>query len=84
MLHDVLATSLADVSVQRHEGQARFASLDEWLRTDIRGWTLAEHIDDDQFARLRRKAKTRLSRFVGADGRIRFSTPALIAKATVA
>ena len=74
--------SFDDVAVVRHDGQARFASLDDWLYTEIRGWTLAEHIDDDQFARLRRAAATRLARFVGDDGSVRFAAPALIATAT--
>ena len=33
------------------QGQARFASLDEWLHTDIRGWTLSDDVDDEQFER---------------------------------
>jgi hypothetical protein len=57
-------------------------SLDEWLFTDIRGWTLAERIDDEQFARLRSRAAARLTQLVAADGRVRFPAPALIATAT--
>jgi ubiquinone/menaquinone biosynthesis C-methylase UbiE len=79
---DVLSGSFADVAVARHDGQARFASLDDWLYTEIRGWTLAELIDDEQYARLRRAAKTRLARFVTGDGSVRFATPALIARAS--
>ena len=48
--------------------QARFDSLDEWLHTDIRGWTLAEHIDDDQFARLQHGPPPGSQQFVGGDG----------------
>ena len=81
-LGDLLRTSFPDVAVERHEGQACFDSLDEWMHTEIRGWTLAEHVDDDQFARLRQRAATRLGRFVAADGRVRFAAPALIATAT--
>jgi hypothetical protein len=69
-------------TVEHHDGQACFNSLDEWLHTDIRGWTLAEHVDDDQFARVRERAGTRLNRFVGGDGRVPFAAPALIATAT--
>jgi SAM-dependent methyltransferase len=81
-LGDLLRTSFPDVAVEHHDGQACFNSLDEWLHTDIRGWTLAEHVDDDQFARVRERAGTRLNRFVGGDGRVRFAAPALIATAT--
>jgi SAM-dependent methyltransferase len=83
LIGDVLRQSFEDVTVVRREGQARFTSLDDWLYTEIRGWTLAEHIDDDQYARLRRVAATRLARFVTGDGAVRFAVPALIAAASV-
>jgi SAM-dependent methyltransferase len=79
---DVLRESFEDVTVVRHDGQARFTSLDDWLYTEIRGWTLAQDIDDDQYARLRRAAATRLARFVTGDGSVRFAAPALIASAS--
>ena len=82
-LGDLLRMSFSEVTVERHEGQACFESLDDWLHTEIRGWTLAEHIDDDQYARLRRAAATRLARFVTGDGSVRFAAPALIASASV-
>jgi ubiquinone/menaquinone biosynthesis C-methylase UbiE len=78
---DVLRQKFEDVTVVRHDGQARFTSLDDWLYTEIRGWTLAEHIDDDQYARLRRVAAMRLANFVTGDGSVRFAVPALIASA---
>jgi hypothetical protein len=81
-LEDLLRASLDDVVVQRRAGYARFASLEEWLHTDIRGWTLSEDVDDEQFERLRRAARERLAKFVGADGAVSFAAPALIATAT--
>ena len=81
-LGDLLRTSFPDVAVERHDGQARFASLDEWMHTEIRGWTLAEHIDDEQFARLCQRASAVLGGFVGDDDRVRFPATALIATAT--
>ncbi len=81
-LGDLMRQSFEDVAVDRHDGQARFTSLDNWLFTDIRGWTLAEHIDDDQYARLRRAAAARLAPFVTGDGSVQFAAPALIATAT--
>jgi ubiquinone/menaquinone biosynthesis C-methylase UbiE len=80
---EVLRQSFDDVTVVRHDGHARFTSLDDWLYTEIRGWTLAEHIDDDQYARLRRAAETPLARFVTADGSVEFAAPALVASASV-
>ena len=74
-LGDLMRPSFEDVRVIRREGQARFASLDDWLYTEIRGWTLSEHIDDEQFARLRASASERLAKFVGADGVVSFAAP---------
>lgn len=81
-LVDLLRPAFRGVTVERREGYACFASLDEWVSTDIRGWTLADHVDEAQFRRLRDTAATRLSRFVAADGSVRFAAPALIATAT--
>ncbi len=40
---------LADVRINTIEGTARFPSLDAWMYTDVKGWTLASVLDDDQF-----------------------------------
>jgi ubiquinone/menaquinone biosynthesis C-methylase UbiE len=81
-LEALLRASLGDVVVKRRAGYARFVSLEEWLHTDIRGWTLSEDVDDEQFERLRRAATERLAKFVGVDGVVSFAAPALIATAT--
>ena len=69
--------SPSNVTRVKHASLAR--RMDEHRHS---GWTLAEHVDDDQFAHLRERAATRLGRFVAADGRVRFAVPALIATAT--
>ena len=81
-LADLLRPSFPDVAVTRRAGVARFASIDDWLYSEIRGWTLSEHVDDDRYAHLRVQAAERLSKFVGADGVVSFAAPALIATAT--
>ena len=63
-------------------GTARFPSIESWVFTDIKGWTLADSIDDAQYARLLDEAKRSLARFVTADGSVRFSAPAHIVTAT--
>jgi SAM-dependent methyltransferase len=77
-LRSLLADGLADVTVQRHEGTASFETLDSWLHTDIRGWTLAGSVDDEAYAALRDRAAHALAGFVDPDGRVRFAAPALI------
>jgi SAM-dependent methyltransferase len=43
---------IADVEINTHVGTARYSSIESWVYTDIKGWTLANMIDDDQYARL--------------------------------
>ncbi len=83
-LAQLLSRRFPDVAVRRHEGQARFASLDDWVSTEIRGWTLADDVDEGQLQRLRAAAVTRLGQFVVDDGSVGFAAPALIATATAA
>ena len=59
-------------TIETVTGSARFPSLAVWLHTDVRGWTLADKIDDRQFALLQAEAPAALSRFVTADGRVAF------------
>ena len=56
----------------------RFAA---WMHSDVRGWTLANELDDEQYERLVAEAEVELNRFVTADGSVRFAHPALIATA---
>ena len=62
----------------RHAGVARFDSLDAWLHTEIRGWTLADSVDDDAFAALLEAAHERLSDLVVDGGAVAFEVSALV------
>lgn len=64
-----------------HEGEAEFPSIDDWVATDIKGWTLADSIDDGQFDMLKREARRDLARFAGADGTVRFRHPCIVVTA---
>jgi SAM-dependent methyltransferase len=77
MLVGLAAAALSDPSVTRHAGTARFESVDAWLHTEIRGWTLADTIDDHGYATLLDAAHTELADFV-ADGRVAFAVSALV------
>lgn len=70
--------------IQTVTGKARFESLDQWMYTDIRGWTLADMIDDDQFERLREQGRERLAKFVLPDGTVEFDAPAHLVTVTKA
>lgn len=67
---------MAEAEIRTEPGTARFPSLDSWVHTDIKGWTLADLIDDDQYALLQREAAAALGRFVQADGTVGFANPA--------
>ncbi len=79
--HDLLmqlATSaLSDPTVTRHAGVARFESVQAWLHTEIRGWTLADSIDDEGFATLLDAAHAELADLVDDRGVV-FEVSALI------
>ena len=61
-------------------GTAQFDSIRSWLHTEIRGWTLADQIDDSQFENLMTEAEGYLKSFVDPDGKVRFQIAAHIAK----
>jgi ubiquinone/menaquinone biosynthesis C-methylase UbiE len=64
MLEGLATDAVCDPTVTRHPGTARFRSLQDWLHTEIRGWTLADAIDDDGFAGLLDAAQAQLSDLV--------------------
>ncbi len=67
-----------NVTVQTVMGKARFDSIDSWVYTDIKGWTLADVIDGEGYEKLKREASKRLSQFVQQDGSVEFDAPAHI------
>lgn len=71
----------ARIAIETLEGKARFPSIASWVRTDIKGWTLADRIDDAQFSLLAAEAEIELRRFVVPGGTIEFAHPAHIVTA---
>ncbi len=69
---------LSDASVTTVTGTARFKSIREWVRMDVRGWTLTDFIDDKGFEALVTAAEKRFGRFSGRDGSVEFPAPAHI------
>ena len=78
-LRDLFAEAgLGKAKVATHAGTARFPSIEGWVRTDVKGWTLADLIDDDQYALLQREAAVALRRYANVEGIVIFDAPALI------
>lgn len=69
------ATGLDDVTVHTMMGTARFDSIESWIFTDIKGWTLADVIDDEGYERFRECALEKLDRFVQPNGSVAFDAP---------
>ena len=67
--------------VETQSGAARFPSIASWVHTDVKGWTLADMIDDDQYRTLQQAAGQRLQGFVQQDGTVSFANPAHIVTA---
>jgi len=81
-LHGLLrAAGWRDADIETKNGTARFPSIESWVHTDVKGWTLADLIDEAGYETLQREAKTALARFVQSDGGVRFAHPAHIVKA---
>jgi SAM-dependent methyltransferase len=78
-LEAILAPALGDVRVETVTGEAHFPSLESWLTTEIRAWTLDEMITDEQLYRLLAEAPDSLGRFRAPDGTVSFPVPALVA-----
>jgi ubiquinone/menaquinone biosynthesis C-methylase UbiE len=79
MLHSLFTQAgMPDAKITRHEGTARFPSIHSWMYTEIKGWTLADVLDDDQFERFRAEAEQTLKPYAANDGAVAFSMPAYI------
>ncbi len=73
---------IPNAHVDTQIGVARFPSLRAWVHTDVKGWTLADLIDDDQYELLQREAQSALAAFVQDDHSVAFDAPAHIVSAT--
>lgn len=73
---------LVDVKIATQEGVARFPSIESWVHTDIKGWVLADMLNDSQFALLRQEAENALAPFVIGEGGVAFNAPAHIVSAS--
>jgi hypothetical protein len=73
---------MPDAQITTEPGTARFPSIQAWIYTEIKGWTLADVLDDAQFDLLLQEAERVLRRFVKAHGTVAFSAPAHIVTAT--
>ena len=76
-LGEIASHGIIEPKITAHRGVARFESLDAWLHTEIRGWTLADQIDDANYAGLLDDATHDLADLAGAEG-VQFDVSALV------
>jgi SAM-dependent methyltransferase len=72
---------IGTVEVRTLDGAARFPSIEDWVRTDVKGWTLADLINEAQYLTLLREAERELDTYKRRDGTVAFGCPAHIATA---
>ena len=82
-VRNLLTTLDPDARIDEIVGAARFASIADWVHTDVRGWTLADLVDDEAEATLVVRAERELARFVSADGSVEFPSPAMVGTAVI-
>jgi SAM-dependent methyltransferase len=70
--------------ITTHKGTACFPSIESWIYSDIKRWTLADMIDDTQYEQLLAETRRALQPVVGMDGAVAFSMSAHIATASKA
>jgi SAM-dependent methyltransferase len=78
------SAGISGIKIQTPAGSARFPSIQSWVHTDVKGWTLADLIDDKQYRLLQSEAARDLKRYVKSDGTVSFAAPAHVATAVKA
>ena len=76
-----MEAGISNVDIATHAGTARFPSIRSWVQTDVKGWTLADRLDDTQFALLLAEAERALQPYAANDGTVAFDAPAHIVSA---
>jgi ubiquinone/menaquinone biosynthesis C-methylase UbiE len=76
------AAGLAGVEAREHPGRARFASIDELVRIEIKGSPLAALVAETSYAALLAEARERFTGFDDASGAVTLRLDATILSAT--
>lgn len=69
---------MPDAEITTVTGTAKFPSIDSWMYTDVRGWTLSDMIDEEQYQLLLELASSELKEFEQSDRSVSFPAPAHI------
>ena len=72
---------IANAAITTKIEKARFPSIRDWMFTEIKGWVLADMLDDDQFEMLLKEAEVVLRPFLTPDNTVEFDVAAHIVTA---
>lgn len=64
----VVDAGIDQVDIVSIEGSGRFDSIEQWVTTEVRGWTLGDSITDGELADLAAVANANLARFASDEG----------------
>lgn len=78
------SAGIPDATIRTLPGMARFPSIEAWVHTEVKGWTLADRIDDKQYWTLLAAAEREFAHYCKPDGSLAFAAPAHIAGAVKA
>jgi SAM-dependent methyltransferase len=81
LVAELAAAGIPGARIETGGGTARFPSIEGWVRTEVKGWTLADQVDEDSYRRLQRAARDALRDFAGPDGAVAFAVSAHLAVA---
>lgn len=73
---------IAGIDILSLTGTARFASIETWVHTDVKGWTLADLIGEAQYRSLLDAAQREFAAFEQPGGTVAFDMGAHIVTAT--
>lgn len=68
LLEGIAADAGVDAEILAVAGTGRFDSIEQWVTTEVRGWTLGDDISSEQLAELVGAAQRRLAPFEVDDG----------------
>ena len=75
------SAGIDQVSISEHDGNAQFPSLEEFVRTEIQAWVLADSVDDEKIGAVVADSRTEFKGYCHDDGSVDFSLNAVLAKA---
>jgi len=74
------SAGVGDVDISAHDGRAKFPSLDDFVRTEIQSWVLADSVDEDCLSAVVSESQERFADYCDAAGGIDFPLNAVFAR----